>query len=477
MIGDERPKHRHGGAPGDGLPLSVVGATWLAAFLVSLDYTALNVALPSLGRAEHAGTSAIAWTAMAYMLTTVALLPVAGQTLGRFGYRRSLLGALAVFLVASLACALAPNLWCLIGGRALQGCGAAVMMVVGQASVARFVPEAAQRRAYAIFATGPVAGMCAGPALGGLLTAAFGWQAVFLINIPLTGIAMILCRSLGSERDDEAASRLPSLAVLVPVVGGLAALILAVNKGQEWGWTSPPVLALMAVALLLLALFGLAERRAARPLVDRTLLHSRNFRGSALVFVLVLFTYGGLIFLLPFYLEWFGGLSTAVTGQLLVALPLSTLAASSAAGFLPESIPPRALGAGGLVLVAFGIGLLGLFDPGAGVPSLLGAFVLIGLGMGMVYPATMHLGMSGLPRSLAASASGTQTMIRVMAQMLGVAVLESVFSQIDPAVLEGGRHNGGTVDASLALAFRVVLVLGAGITLLGLMPALRRTEP
>jgi MFS family permease len=172
------------------MPARLLAAIWLSAFLVSVDYTAVNVALPSLATAFDRGTSDISWIALAYMLIMVALALLTGPAIDRLGYRRTLTGALAIFALGSLASALASTFWLLVAMRAVQGIGASVMFVIGPAIIRTLLAAKRQSRAFAIFSTGPTAGLCGGPALGGQLTQMFGWQSIFLFSLATAILAM-----------------------------------------------------------------------------------------------------------------------------------------------------------------------------------------------------------------------------------------------------------------------------------------------
>jgi hypothetical protein len=178
----------------------LVGAIWFAGFLVSIDYTALNVALPTSAEGFAAGTSAVSWGALVYMLVIVALTPVTGHAIARVGSRPALVGGLVAFAVASLASAAAPNLALLVALRALQRIGASVMFVIGPAMIKTELPQPAQDRAFAVYSTGPTAGLCAGPAIGGQLTSMFGWHAVFLFDCRWSCWRLPCCGRRGATR-------------------------------------------------------------------------------------------------------------------------------------------------------------------------------------------------------------------------------------------------------------------------------------
>lgn len=465
----------------------LIGAIWLAGFLVSIDYTALNVALPTLAASFAVGTSAVSWVALVYMLVIVALTPVTGHVIARVGSRPALVGGLAVFAAASLASAAAPNLAVLVAMRALQGIGASVMFVIGPALIKTEVAKAAQDRAFAVYSTGPTAGLCAGPAIGGQLTAMFSWHAVFLFNLPVVVLTLILLRWAGRQTRDAngqgslSEAPMPRLAVVACAVGSLSALLLALNQGEEWGWRSPCILALFCASGIGGVAVAALERGAATPLFDREVLRSKDFAAAAAAFLLVLGVFGGNTFLLPFYFEWLRKADPASVGHLLAIQPVATIIISNLAGWCFAATSRRRLCLIGIVLFAAGVAIFaaaGRDDPLL-VP--IAGLCLMGSGAGLYYPSLMQASMAGVPGRLAAPAASLQTAVRVLAQLLGVVVFETIFARLYPAALDLGHADAvGASRAPIQLAFHWMFWCGTAIAALALLPAFqlgRATEP
>lgn len=457
---------------------ALLASVWLSAFLVSTDYTALTVALPTLAADLNVGTSEVSWTALAYMLAVASLTLVTGPVIDRLGYGRALSAALALFAVASLASAVAPTFWLLVALRVAQGVGASVMLVIGPAIIKTKLPAETHDRAFAIFSTGPTAGLCAGPAIGGQLTAQFGWQSVFLFNVPAALLALLLLGLAARSavgRDEPTPGRqvrFPNPIAAVLAITGVLALLLALNQGKEWGWTSNPILALFAASAVILLAFALLERRAAVPLIDRRIFQSRDFSASAAAFLCVLIVFGGGVFLLPFYFQWLRKLDTFAVGHLLMVQPIASIVVSNLSAACLSGLARRTLCFAGIPLFAAGAALFAIMDRDAPLLLPIIALSLMGTGAGLYYPALIQVGMAGISARLAASAASLQAAIRVLAQMLGVVLFETLFSQLYPLALDALRAPMATGDSleRMLSAFQVVFTCSAAIAALAIMP-------
>jgi MFS family permease len=449
----------------------LLAAIWLAAFLVSLDYTAVNVVLPTLARELDVGTSSIVWIALAYMLVVVALTLPAGAVVDRVGYLRALGWSLVLFAVASLLSALSSTLWTLVAMRALQGIGASVMFAIGPAVIKTMFPAATHGRAFTLFSTGPTVGLCAGPPIGGQLAGLFGWQSIFLFSLLAALLAIGLVTSAardagrGKARGPAPAGRLPSPLSVGLASAGLLMLLLALNQGQQWGWRSPAVAALLAAALAALTVLVLKERRAAVPIVERALFAAPDYLRAGVVLFLVLVAFGGSVFVMPFYLEWLRKLDLAAVGRLLMVQPAATIVLSIPVALWLGDVSRRALACAGVCLFALGFVLFALADRTAPVAMLVAALGLTGAGRALYYPTLIQTSMSEVPDRLAASASALQASARALAQLLGVVLFETLFSGLYPQALRPGlasRADGpGLVEmqGAFAAVFWVATVL------------------
>jgi MFS family permease len=448
---------------------------WLCVFLVSLDFSAINVAMPTLSSDFRATTSDVSWASMAYMLAMVMLSPIIGFLIGRIGGDRVLTLGLSVFGLASVAAALSGGLWMLVGMRAVQGIGGAIMYVIGAVLLREHVPEDRQQRAFSIYTTGPFAGLVAGPAVGGTLTEVFGWQAVFWMNIPLTLLALALSHAFFRRLPPDTAAgspatpRLRSIASLSLCAG---AVVLALNRGQEWGWSSAPTLGLLGLAALAAVLAVASERTAAIPLIDTRLLRIGSFTKSVLVIAAVSAGFGGFTFLLPFYFEWVRGLDTGIVGRIMSVQPIGTIVMSVALGVLPTELGTRPRCLAGIILLAGAFVTFVFAGIGTALTVLLAGLVVFGFGMGLTLPALLHTGMRDVPPDLLPVAGSLQGTARILAQLLGLVVFETVMSQFSHGAFDGGAPDPANPAAMLA-GFRTACIVGIAIVVAAALPAMR----
>jgi MFS family permease len=458
----------------------LLAAIWLSSFLVSLDYSAVNVVLPTLAREFNVGTSDVAWVALSYQTVVVALTLTTGVVSSRIGYLRALAWSLGLFAVASLASAASSTLWALVGMRVLQGVGASMMFAIGPAIIKTMFQSRTHSRTFAVFSTAPTAGLCGGPALGGQLTSMFGWEAIFLLSLAAGLLAIGLVLSVSAHgaqqarQDAPPASQRVNLASVTLASAGLLALVLGLNQGQEWSWTSPPILLLLAGSVVALGLLVLEERRCSTPIVDAALIASPGFLHAGAVLFLVLVAFGGGVFLMPFYFEWFRKLDIDAVGLLLMIQPAVAIAVSIVAGLMFAETSRRALCSVGISLFVMGLSVFVVAGGQAGLSVFVVGLCLMGAGQALFYPALMQVSMAGVPDHLAASASGLQASARSLAQLLGIVLFETVFSGIFPAAqdAEAAAAASGAVLLDMQSAFRAVFCLGVGFALAAVLLAM-----
>ena len=465
--------------PSSGLPSPglIVAVGWITYFVVSFDFTAASVALPTLAKAFGVGTSMISWISLIYLLAIGCLLLPAGWLLDRYGYRKTLIWSLGLFTLASIGCAFVQSLPGLLVFRALQGASAAVLYLNGPALVRALVPEEHRQRAFAIVASASPVGLCTGPVLGGLIADYAGGQIVFVAVLPLVAVAlMLLANQAGLDRRPETRAKRTSVTALAAMGVALGALVLALNQGHAWGWTSAPILALFALTGFALFAFAYADRRASGRLIDPTLIRIADFRNGNLLFLAVFIPMGGLMFLLPFNLQWYHGLNAQSAGLMLSIQAITTVVASIGSGWLPGGITMRLRACISLSMMALGVVLLvavgkpeDLLVPGLGL-------ALLGAGLGLATATGLQVVMSDLSDTQAAIGSALQSLTRLFAQMLGVVCLETVFSHFY-TLPPDGPHGGSAATPIMLDAFRYAFGFAVVSLLCGLVAALRLKQP
>jgi EmrB/QacA subfamily drug resistance transporter len=432
-----------------------------AQFMVILDITVVNVALPSIGAALDFAATDLQWVVTIYVLFTGGLLLLGGRLADRFDRRLVFLTGLSLFTAASLASGLAPSSDALIAFRAAQGIGAA-LLTPAALSIVTITYEGSQRTK-ALSAWGAIssAGAAAGVLLGGLLTSALSWEWVFFINVPV-GLAVIglTLRLVPAGRAAAAAGRL-DVPGAVTLVAGLMVLVYALDGTADHGWGSARTLLLLALAAALLATFALVERARPRPLVPPATWRHTSLVSSAAMVLGVTGILVGVFFLNSLYLQHVLDASALETGLGFLPIALAIgMTAHAAARLLPRA-GSRAMVVAGMMLVAAGTAVLAAApDEASYAAHVLPGFLVLGVGMGLVFPAVTVTALSGVPAEEAGLASGFIATSHELGAALGVAVLAAVAAAAgDIATLGGiadGYEDGFIVATGIALALAAI---------------------
>jgi EmrB/QacA subfamily drug resistance transporter len=438
----------------------------IAQFMVILDVTVVNVALPSIGKDLDFAPADLQWVVSAYVLFTGGLLLLGGRTADVLGRRPVFLAGLGVFTTASLFSGLATSPEWLIVSRGAQGLGAA-MLTPGALSIITTTYAGEQRtRALAVWGAIGGAGAAVGVVLGGLLTTWLGWESVFFINVPIgIAVAVLTLRLVPASRPATSDRRL-DIPGATSVVAGLVLLVYAIQGTSQHGWGSARTLIPLAVSAVLLAAFAVIERRAARPLVPPSMWRNRSLvAGVTLMFgatgILV-----GTFFLNTLYLQRELGYSALETG--LAFLPLSVLIGFGAHGaqHLMGQIGTRAVAVAGLALIGAGAVILAAApDHATYWTELLPGFLVVALGIGLVFPTASVTTMSHVEHERAGLASGLMTTGHEIGAALGVATFSAIATAGD--TFSVGYGNGFVAAAIVA----AVMALVALVTVPALRPA------
>jgi EmrB/QacA subfamily drug resistance transporter len=432
-------------------------------FIVGVDSTIVNVALPSIGRDFHAPVSGLQWTIDAYTLVLASLLMLSGSTADRLGRRRVFQVGLALFTLGSLACSLAPSLGWLVAFRMLQAVGGSMLNPVAMSIITNTFTDSAER-ARAIGVWGGVFGlsMAMGPVLGGALVDSVGWRGVFWVNIPV-GIAAIVLTALFVPESRAARARRPDPFGQIFIIALLGSLTYAIIEGPNDGWGSPRILTFSVVAVAALAAFLIYEPRRAEPLIDIRFFRSLPFSGATLIAVSALLALGGFLFFTTLYLQDVRGDRPLVAG--LYLLPMAVMMAVSAplAGRVMARsgtrLPLLIAGAG---LTAAGL-MLTQLTATTSAGYLIACFAVFGVGAGWVNAPITVSAVSGMPRSQAGVAAGVAATSRQVGSSLGVAIMGSV--------LAANLH--GPMRAGFAAAARpgwwIIAAAGAAVIVLALI--------
>ncbi len=438
----------------------------MSLLIVGLDTTIVNVALPSIHRALHASVSGLQWTISAYTLVLASLLMLAGSTADRIGRRLVFQVGLAVFSIGSLLCGIAPSLGFLIAARVVQAIGGSMLNPVAM-SIIRNVFEDPRERAHAIGAWGAVFGlsMALGPVVGGALIAASGWRAVFFINVPIGLAAIALTALYVPESRAQRARRLDPVGQGLVIVG-LAALTFAIIEGPNAGWTSPQTLGVFALSVVSLVALVPYELHRRDPLIEMRFFRSAPLSGASVIAVLTFAGIGGFLFLNTLYLQAVRGLSPLHAGLYLLPMaamiaifaPISGRIVASRGARLPIAVAGVAISAAALMLTS-----VSTTTP---FGYLVGAYILFGLGAGLVNPPITNTAVTGMPASQAGVASAVASTSRQVGMTLGVAVIGAVSAGTITGAIGGSfasaTHAGWWIIASLGVAILAIGLLTTG---------------
>jgi EmrB/QacA subfamily drug resistance transporter len=446
----------------------------MSLFIVGLDVTAVNVALPSIGHDLDAGVSGLQWTVDAYTVVLASLLMFSGSIADRFGRRRIFVVGLTVFSIASLLCSLAPSIEALVAFRVLQAVGGSMLNPVAMSIITNTFTDP-RDRAQAVGVWGAAFGisMALGPILGGILVSAVDWRSIFWINIPigLAAIALTL-RFVPESRAPRPRRFDPVGQVLVIVL--LATLTFGIIEAPGLGWTSPPIVAAFAAAAA--ALVGLLryEPRRREPLIDLRFFRSIPFASSIVISVAAFASFGGFLFINTLYLQQERGLSPLEAGFATVPLAAMMVVASPLSGRIVGRQGPRLpLAIAGVCSIVGCVMLTGL-GPDTPFVALIAAYVIFGLGFGFVNAPITNAAVSGMPRAQAGVAAATATTSRQVGLALGVAIVGAIVTSHlagSVAIASASRPAYWT----LAACGVVVLVLGFAATSRQATASARRT--
>ncbi|MFG2822526.1 MFS transporter [Kitasatospora sp. NPDC048365] len=435
------------------IPLAAIS---LGAFMLLVDVSIVNVALPQMSADLDSSFTALQWVVDVYALMLAALLMALGSLGDRVGHRRLYLLGLVVFAAASLGCALAPGAGTLIAARAAQGVGGAAMMTSTTALIGAAYRGRERGVAFGVWGAVNGAAAAVGPVLGGLLTDGFGWRSIFLVNVPVAAAAVLLTRATVPAQASRAGGGRFDLAGAVLFTGFGAALVYGLIESGERGWGSPRVLVPLVGAALALAGFVLVERRAERPLLDLALLRNRSFLGLTLGGLLLTAGAFAQLTYTSLWLQQVLGLGPLGAG--LVVCPLAASAfvvAPLSARLFPQAAPRRPIGYG-LLLIGAGTLMLCLVGPGSGWAVLVPGLLVTGVGVGLATPSLMSSALAAVEPQRAGMAAGVVSTGRQLGFALGIAVLGTVFQ-------DRLRDFAGAVDPHVAFAAgldRVYLVAG-----------------
>jgi EmrB/QacA subfamily drug resistance transporter len=422
--------HRHRLITDDNSRWWTLAAMCFALFMIMLDNTVVNVALPSIQRDLHASLSALEWTVNAYTLTFAVLMVTGGRLGDIFGRRRMFLFGVAVFGISSAAIGFAPTDTTLVVFRAVQGIGAAFMMPATLSIITQAFPAEQRGTAIGTWAGVSALALAIGPVLGGFLTQYVSWRAIFFINPPIAVIAVAVTLFAARESRDETVDKTVDYPGIAAITVGLTALVLALVEGNRWHWGSTRVVSLLVIAAVGLGSFVVIEQRVKAPMVNFSFFHSRTFLGANVVGFFVSFAMLAQFFFLALYMQNILGYSPLQAGLRFLPSTLLLVVMGPLAGRLTDRVGPRPLMASGLMVVSAAVFLQSGITVHTTYLRLLPGFVLMGIGIGLVMSPMSTAAMNAVDRTKAGAASGVLSMSRMVGGTFGVAVMGALIATI-----------------------------------------------
>jgi EmrB/QacA subfamily drug resistance transporter len=413
-----------------------LGVICTATFMLLLDITVVNVALPDISKDLKTSFSDLQWVIDAYALSLAALLLTAGSLSDLLGRRLIFIAGLAVFTFASLLCGLAHSPLMLELARALQGVGGAAMFATSLALLAASFQGRQRGTAFGIWGATTGAAVAVGPLIGGVLTEHVSWQSIFFINVPI-GVLAIWAAStqLGESKGPAARVDLPGL---VTFSGGLFFLVFALVRGNAEGWGSGLIVGFLVAAGVLLPLFVVLELRRADPMLDLKLFRKPAFTGAAIAAFALSASMFAMFLYLTLYIQFCLGYKPLEAGIRFLPITLLSFGVAPVAGKLSERLPVRYLIGGGLALVGVGLLLMRGLDATSGWTALLPGFIVAGAGIGMTNPPLASTAIGVVDPRRSGMASGINTTFRQVGIATGIAGLGAIFQSSLQSKLPGG---------------------------------------
>jgi EmrB/QacA subfamily drug resistance transporter len=436
-------------------------------FMIMLDNTVVNVALPSMQRALHIDRSELEWVVNAYALTFGVLLLSGGKLADLLGRRRIFIVGLIIFTASSLACGLAGSASLLIGARTVQAVGAAMMNPATLSIITATFPPRQRGTAIGIWAGVSAMALAIGPLVGGILTEKVNWSWIFFINVPIGVVGVIAARLFIDEsRDTSRAQRLDLPGLLASGIG-LFALTYALISTNHHAWTSTPVLSLFAVAVVALGLFVLLEARQRLPMLDLSLFKNATFTGANTVMLLVGLAMFGIFFFNSLFIQNVLHYSAIQTGATFLPMTCLIILVAPQAGRISDRVGPRWLMAGGMLLLTASLLLFAQLDVGSSFWAILPGLLTGGFGMALAMTPTTAAAMGSVPVDKAGVGSAVINSMRQVGGSLGIAIMGAVVAtQISvgvgnprfPEQFVSGYHHALYVGAAITLGAAVVAV-------------------
>ncbi len=426
-------------------------AVSVAIFMLLLDITVVNVALPDIQRSLHSSFSDLQWVVDAYALTLATFLLTSGSVADLIGRKRVFIAGLFVFTTASAVCGLSTTPLMLNLARAVQGTGGAMMFATSLALLAEAFHGKERGTAFGVFGAVTGGAVAVGPVLGGVITSGIGWEWIFFVNVPIGVIAVFITLTRVKDSRDPNATGV-DWAGLVTFSGSLFLLVYALVQGNQKGWGSPEIVAFLSAAVVLMAAFLVVEHLQSRPMLDLTLFRRPAFTGASIVAFCLSSSFFAMFLYLTLYIQDVLGYSPLQAGLRFLPSTLLSFIVAPIAGKLSVRMPVRLLLGSGLLLIGIGLLTMTAIDAASSWTALIPGFVLAGAGVGLVNPPLASTAVGVVPVEHSGMASGINSTFRQVGIATGIAGLGAVFQHSVTQGTTAALRSSGQVHAILGAA-------------------------
>ena len=446
----------------------------MGTFMATLDSSIVNVALPVIASSLGADLTTIQWVVTAYLLTISSLLPMFGRIGDMFGRRMIYTHGFLIFTIGSIACAIASSVGLIIAARVLQAIGAAMIMSNSQAIIAVAFPGKERGRALGLIGTVVALGSMSGPALGGVLVGAFGWESIFYVNVPI-GLTAFLAGKLILPDDEERKSESFDFWGAILFSLGMVSLLWVLSQGHEWGWLSYKSIVFLIVAAISLGAFLFHEQQMAHPMIELSLFKSWPFTAGSLTGLLSFMAMFSNTMLMPFYLHSVLNLTPTQMGIVISPFPIMMAITAPISGYLSERINQIYLTTSGLAIVVVGLLYLSTLNEQAALWHVAIGQAVMGLGNGIFQSPNNNSVLNAVPQKNIGMASGINALVRNIGMVSGTAVAVSVFENRRQQILNSTvSPDSVRLLTAFLEAYHSALIVGAGFALLALLISLSR---
>jgi EmrB/QacA subfamily drug resistance transporter len=454
---------------------AVLLAVAIGTFMSALDASVVNMVLPNIGAYFHTSLSTIEWTIMSYLLVISSLLLAYGRLGDMYGHKKIYITGFIIFMFGSLLCGLASSVMLLIVSRGIQAIGAGMLMAMGPAIVTDTVSPADRGKGLSITAISVAVALTTGPVLGGFLTAAFGWQSVFFINIPIGFIGVFLAQKTIPRNQERVMQPFDFLGAVIVFIT-LICILLPLSLMEKYGWGNPVLLTLLFTGFLFMIGFMFWEKRSQYPMFDITLFQNRLFTMSNISALLNFMAQYTIILLIPFYLQGIRNLSPEHAGLLYLPMPFTMMIVAPISGTLSDRMDSRYISSAGMALMTAGMWLLSSLKADSPYLFMITGLTIVGLGIGLFQTPNNSAIMGAVPNSKRGVASGMLATMRNIGMVLGVAISGALFTSSHDWLKNVGKSKGlsgaGLEETAFMGALHITYLVGAVFAFLGVVTSL-----